>query len=312
MTLIIAGYEYSKSLDYSLFLDEPTESHTPKMEIDGLFVVADSAITSHAGGRTLLNGFRKVHSIEAKLWKPYFMPDGSFRDYLEVYETRNLFIAFAGSTLTAQHIINSITEHLSNLRISYERENGDGEIKYNVIRHCQKNPLTSGSFPSYWDNDTFLSRDFQWLLTGEVIASTIEYSMNDALRSAGKYKLSLQEFNAMHTEIVAGVWCPASKRHELHVYRMLSKAGDDGVLVAYTSKALVPPDQIVVLGMRNTFEAAAQDAFSTAIKSLTPPGPIMYKFLEEAIDKVQKSGSKEIDRPTSYRNLNKHTVKRIR
>lgn len=312
MTLIIAGYEYSKSIDYWGYADDRATTYTPTMEPNGLFVVADSAITSHAGGRTLLNGFRKVHCLEAKLWKPYFMPDGSFRDYLNVYETRPLFVAFAGSTLTAQHIINSITEHLSNLRISYERENGDGEIRYNVIRHCQRNPLSSDLTASYWDDDTFLNRDFEGLLTGNVIANTIEYSMNDALRSAIRYKNSQEDFNAMYTEIVAGVWCPVSNRHELYVYRMLNKTGDDGALIAYTQKALVPQAEVAVLGMRKTFENLAQDRFSNAMSLFNPPASVMYEFLNDAIDQVQGSGSKEINRPASFRHLDRNSITRVK
>lgn len=310
MTLIIAGYEYSKSTNFLLYAEEGVVPPPPSMDLDGLFVVADSAITAHKGGRTLLNGFRKVHCIEAKLWKPYFMPDGSFKDYLEVYDTRQLFVAFAGSTLTAQHIINSITEHLSNLRISYRRENEIGTIRYDVIRHCQLNALFSDL--SYWDDDTFLDSDFKELLTGEVIANTIEYSMNEALRSATRYKISIDEFNAMQTELVAGIWCPVRKRHELYLYRMLRKRGADGVLVAYTESSLVPENQVAVLGMRNQFESGAQNAFNNALSSFTSPAILMYEFLNNAIDQVQNSGLKDIDRPTSFRKLDRNQINRIK
>lgn len=60
MTLIVAGYEYAKSVDYSKYLDNEAEPSDPTMEIEGLYVVADSAITD-ANGKTLLNGFRKTY-----------------------------------------------------------------------------------------------------------------------------------------------------------------------------------------------------------------------------------------------------------
>ena len=310
MTLVIAGYEHSKSMDYSDLAEDHSITYTPKMEPDGLFVVADSAITSHAGGRTLLNGFRKIHRLEAKLWKPYFQPNGSFSGYREVYETRPLFVAFAGSTLTAQHILNSITTHLSELRISCEKEYVNDAIQYNVIRSCQKNPLSPEGTPVEWDNNTFLNRDFERLLTGEVIAKTIEYSINDALQSASRYKLSMDEFNAMHTELVSGVWCPVSKRHELYVYRMASKPGDDEALVAYTQKELVPETEVAVLGMRKMFESLAQHEFSKAMLSFTSPAYAMFDFLNNAIDQVKNSGSKEIDKPMTLWCLKEQSLTR--
>ncbi|ENC9762108.1 hypothetical protein [Pseudomonas aeruginosa] len=310
MTLIIAGYNHEKSIDFKKFADSPVPPYTPSMDLNGLFVVADSAITSHSGGRTLLNGFKKVYTIEAKLWKPYFMPDGSFRDYNEVYDKNQGFVAFSGSTLTAQHIINSITAHLESLRISYNPKSFGEPIEYNVVRHCQRNPLKTDSI-TYWDDYTFLNRDFEGLLTGDVISDCIEYSINEALRSAGRYKLSIEEFRDMHTELVSGFWCPVKKRHELYVYRMLSKQGEDGVLVAYTEKILVPSNEVAVLGMRKEFELRAQNEFNSAMADFESPAERLHAFLDLAINEVQDNGSKQIDRPTSFRKLKNGRIKRI-
>ncbi len=309
MTLVIAGYDYEKSLQYTWGDASTSTQDKTKMEICGLFVVADSAITSREGGRTLISGFKKVYCIKANLWKPYFMPDGSFKDYLEIHEQREVFVAFAGSTLTAQHIINSITAHLENLRISFGRH-GDGSIYYNVIRHCQKNPLITDEM-SYWGDDAFISRDFEGLLTGEIISKTTEYSINEALLSAGRYKLSMTEFQAMRTDLVLGVWCPYRKRYELHLYRMLQKPGSDGVLIAYTEGKLLEPKEIAVLGMCNQFEVGAQAEYEESIRCNLSPSTALNQFLKESIDKVQESGSKEIDHPTSFRRLNRNGIERI-
>lgn len=308
MTLIIAGYEHTKSFDYTQYSDDKNSTYIPEMEAGGLFVIADSAITNSANGRTILNGFRKTHIVEVKLWKPYFMPDGSFRDYKEVYETNNTFVSFAGSTLTAQHIINSITTHLQSLRISFKRHERDRSIIYTAIRHCQPNPLNSPNQVSYWDDDTFLNNDFEGLLTGELIADTIEYSMNDALKSASKYKLDIEEFQAMHTEIVAGVWCPVRKRHELYVYRMNSKRDQDGVLIPYTEKSLVPTNEVVVLGMRKEFEADAKLRFSNSISSFVSPSSTMLEFLREAIRSVEAQGKKGIAFPISMTTMDRYST----
>lgn len=310
MTLIFAGYEHEKSLDASLFSDDPTP-YVPEMKVCGLFAIADSAITTLHGGRTLLNGFRKVYEMEAKLWKPFFMPNGSFRGYSEIYERREIFVGFAGNTLTAQHILNSISEHLGNLRVSYSRENSRDPIKYEVIRHCQANSLISAE-ASYWDDDTFTDRDFEGLLTGSVIANFVEYSINNALRSASSYKLSMEEFQSMYTDLICGLWCPYKRRHELYLFRMMSKKGEDGVLFAYTERQLVKEDKIAVLGMRNRFEISAQNKFSEALSTFKKPSSEMYRFLEECIDEVQNDGYKEIDRPISFRVIDELKITRVK
>lgn len=308
MTLIVAGYEYAKSVDYSKYSDDEAKTSDPEMELEGLFVVADSAITD-ANGKTLLNGFRKTYEIDVKLWKPNFSPSGSFHNYIQVFETNKIFISFAGSTLTAQHIINSITTHLGKLRISYRRSE-DGSIAYTALRHCQNNPLEQNSSGSKWDGDTFLNRDFEGLLTGDLIACTVEYSITDALTSASKFKLEMDDFIAMHTELVAGVWCPVKKRHELYVYRMESKRDDDGVLVAYTQKRLIPENEVVVLGMRKEFENQAQEAFNNSLSAFIAPSQEMLKFVRESIKSVEAQGKKGIALPMSLVTLKRHYLKK--
>lgn len=316
MTLIIAGYEHTKSIDYSQHSDDKKSQYVPKIDVEGIFVAADSAITTPSDdsenikSKTILNGFRKTYEIEAKLWKPYFMPDGSFRDYKEVYETNNTFVSFAGSTLTAQHIMNSITTHLQNLRISFKRHDIDGSIVYTAIRHCQPNPLNTPNRISYWDDDTFLNRDFEGLLTGELISDTIEYSMNDALKSASKYKLDIKEFKAMHTEIVAGVWCPVRKRHELYVYRMESKPGEDGVLTPFTKKSLVPTNEIVVLGMKKEFEEQAKINFEESLTSFVSPAHTMLVFMREAIKSEELQDKNGIAFPMSMTKMDRYGIKK--
>lgn len=309
MTLIFAGYEHKKSPDFSSLSDD-SPPYVPSMEVCGLFAIADSAITASQGGRTLLNGFRKFYEMEAKLWKPYFTPYGSFWKYSEIYERRVFFVGFSGSTLTAQHILNSISEHLGKLRISYSREDNRGPIKYEVIRHCQANPLSSSEVS--WGDDTFTDNDFEGLLTGSVIVDFVEYSINDALRSASSYKLSMDEFQSMHTDLICGLWCPYKRCHELYLFRMMSKQGEDGVLFAYTERQLVREDELAVLGMRNRFEISAQKKFCESLSNFKKPSNEMYRFLEECIDEVQNEGSKEIDRPISLRVIDELKITRVK
>lgn len=296
MTLLIAGYEHEKSLDLSEFF-VGAQPYVPEMNVNGLFAISDSAITVPGGSKTLLSGFRKVYVIEARLWEPEFYPDGSFIRYSSVHDRQVLFIGFAGSTLTAQHILNCVSEHLENLRISCSTESG--QIKYKAIRHCEPNPLTS-PYPTRWDEDTFTLRDFSDLLAGSVIADTVEHSINRALASASRHKLSIEEFDTMHTDLVCGLWCPTLRRHELYLFPMKRRHGSDGILYAYTEKRLLRHSEVAVLGLTRRYEAAAQERFDDAISTYKSPACEMARFLEGCIDEMQGKGCKVIDRPVSH------------
>ena len=288
MSLVIAGYDYEMLWD-------------SKMD-DGIFAIADSAITSHQGGRTILNGFRKVYELEAKIWKPSFTLHGDFQGYFDTYSKNPFLVGFAGSTLTAQHILNGITGHLEKLKIiDIKREpNSISPIEYKIIAPCEENHLIAPNIMTTYDETTFLDINYENLITGELIADFIEHSINSALKSASSYKLSMEEFQSMHTDIFCGVWCPQKRQHEIYLYRMKSKRNEEGSLYAYTEKVYLNKNEIAVLGMRNNFEEEAQLIYNKALKEEEKPSKVAYKFLNDCIDKVQNSGSKEIDRPISF------------
>ena len=102
MTLVIAGHDIRK------------DSSRPgsKSSTAGLFVTADSTITD--GRQTLLGGFKKVYEVPIKVHSPT-ITGGQFRGYHAVRLATTCFIAFAGSTINAQHILNGVTNHLSKL-----------------------------------------------------------------------------------------------------------------------------------------------------------------------------------------------------
>ncbi|MCB4762033.1 MAG: hypothetical protein LGB78_04390 [Sulfurovum sp.] len=300
MSLIIVGYDYEMVCDR-------------KMD-DGVFAIADSAITSYQGGRTILNGFRKVYEHEAKIWKPSFNPYGDFLGYHSTYSKNPFLVGFAGSTLTAQHILNGITGHLEKLKIIgiKRKANNLSSIKYKIIAPCEENHLITPEIMTLYDESTFLDSDYKDLLTGELIAEFISHSINTSLKSASRYKLDIEEFKSMHTDFFCGVWCPKKMQHEIYIYRMKSKKNEDGVLYAYTEKAYLNKDKIAVLGMRKDCEEQATSIYNLALEQKEKPSTIAYKYLNECIDKVQENGSKEIDRPISFRKLKKYKITKIK
>jgi hypothetical protein len=289
MTLIIAGYNNSNSI----------------------FFAADTAISS--GTSTLLCEFRKVYSVSVKLWEPYFVRE-YFKDYSSVYMESQCAVAFAGSTLTAQHILNSISEHLANLRISISYEQlgvNSKHRRYVIVKPCERNELMDLSRVRMWADDMFIHDNCKNLLTADYIAETIEHSINHAVRSARKYKLDSDSFNSLLTNFAAGIRCPITGEFCLYVFHMQERYGEGGVREAYTSKELIANSRIAVLGLKERFEANAQAHFDDAkAKSQNLP-TAMFEYLNEAIDIIKAEGGRSIDRPAVLKIFDERGVRTI-
>lgn len=305
MSLLFVGYEFEK-VDFSDIGD------TLGIEVDpepyfadkGIFAIADSAITTFQGGKTLLTGFRKIYDFEAKLWKPSFSPAGDFAGYSYIYSKCPYLIGFAGNTLVAQHILNSITGHLEHLKIScVERDLPSAdEIQYSINLPCEKNILVSPSIPTQWGDDTFMNKDFVDLLTAEYISDAIEHSINHALSSARQHRLDQNEFNQMYTDIFCGVFCPKEHEHQIYIYRMKTKM-EDGILIPYTEKKLLNKDSLGVLGMRNEFESEANTLFRQSVEDDQSPSETLEEYMNTCIGQVLDRGSFEINKPIISKKL---------
>ena len=313
MTLIIAGYTFDPALDYTFSFDEAGSMSDPapqpgtekpparrETEPSGIFVAADSTITS--GTETLLSGFRKIYPVAVKLWEPYFVGD-FFRDYLQVRMETERVVGFAGSTLTAQHCMNGLTEHLSKLRISC-KPSQHGPIEYAVLMDCEPNPLHDAGMS--WGNDTFTSADANGLLTAEYISNVILHCLKSSLSSARKYKISPAGFQTLLTPFVAGIRCPATQRFHLYAFKMDSETAANGMLQVRVEKQLVSKDTVAVLGLIKEFEADAQTAYASARASGNATEVAMFEFMNDAIDKVTGRGDKGIDRPAVLKVLGRN------
>ncbi|WP_373031434.1 hypothetical protein [Sulfurovum sp.] len=312
MSLLFIGYETEK-VDFSRYEKHSLmpESHTqmkPRIVDMGIFAIADSAITTFQGGKTLLTNFRKIYDIEAKVYKPRFAPDGIFQGYDNLYSRHPILVGFAGNTLVAQHILNTISGHLEHLEIGCkERSIGLQEIEYIVNMPCESNDLKSSSF-AQWGEDTFLPKDYEGLLTGELLAGFIEHSINHALESAKKHRLNEDEFKQMNTDLFSGIYCPVDREHQIYIFRMKHKLNADGVLVVYTEKEKLPANEIAVLGMKKDFEEEAKRLNYNAIKDDLSSSNVLEDYLLKCIETVSKRGSFEIARPVVHKKLNRYKI----
>jgi hypothetical protein len=303
MTLVIAGHEQAADPWQGVWAksDSATEM---KLSKNGLFAVADSVITIvGSGGLTpILSGHRKIHGIPIRLWKPYFIGE-DFRSYTSTYLETECFMAFAGSTLTASHAINLVEEHLAKLRISYKRAPGPlTPGTYIVQQHCQYNLLEDLKETSLWGEDMFLDSHFTGLLTAEYIAQVVEHSLNTAVKSAKKHRLSEESFKNMYTDFLLGVHCPTQGTHHLYAYQMHAKL-EEGIFEPYMQRTEIEPDKVAVIGLRKEFETAAQAAMDAALHAGVSTGKSLFEFLNEAITRVSASGSFAIDRPAIHKHF---------
>jgi hypothetical protein len=316
MTLIIAGHNMSQSLSdktvKALFAgeidSENRDKDTPEVSepeteavADGLFFAADSAITDIENNKAILGGFKKIYYVKARARRPYFH-NQYFKGYFETDSETDFALAFAGNTLTAQHVLNFIVEHVGNLKVSYIRTGYNQPGTYTLVQHCEFNPLEHNP-DDQWGYDMFLRTHTQGLLTAEVIAATVEHSINAALKSAKKYKLDRAGINRMHTDFLAGIKCPASGEYKLYEYRF-QFAVRDGSAEVFTVKKEIPPGGLIVLGMRERFESSAVQAFAESITTKKNSAEAMFMFLNRAIDEVSSDASFEIDRPSVLHVLN--------
>lgn len=304
MTLIVLGHNLRTPLAEAIRTDVGERPRViERLEAFELFAATDSAITipSNQKRKTILSGFRKVYPIPIRVWQPSFV-NGSFTGYHNIHSQYECFLAIAGSTLTAQHVINSVTEHLGKLRITHEYvdevgSEDDSGVRYKIVRHCEHNRLITMGMPATFDESLYLPEDIRGLLDSDKIAHVAEFSIEQALRSARKYKLDRTEFDAMRTEFALGVRCPITEAYRLFQFQMDFDIGDTGVYEVRVTKTEILPGQISVLGMANKFKNGAQVELTASIQNALDIPEKLFEFLNEAIDHVHQCDDVSIDRP---------------
>lgn len=304
MTLLIAGYQYERKMTYAAAwldagADDPRAGWDP--EPSGVFMVADSAITS--GSTTLLNGFRKIYPVGVNLWKPYFL-DGYFHSYNNVHQELDVMVGFAGNTLTAQHCLNGLTEHLANLRIAFKHPRS-GPLKMAVLMDCQDNPFDL--FPHARMEDDFDRNGYSKLLTADKLAHVVLHSLSVSMKSARQYKMTQEAFDTLNTPFVVGIQCPQTRAYAIYVYRMVHELVD-GMNQVRVDMAKLAHGDVAVLGMEREFAVPAQQAYTAAIAGMASPHQAMFDFLCASIRTVVARGDKAIAFPALGKTLERFRV----
>ncbi|WP_333797935.1 hypothetical protein [Rheinheimera sp.] len=298
MTLIIAGYKQKQ------FLWGKPQDYIPDRK-SGIFMVADSLISTQTPGgrRALLSEFRKIVEIPIQIWEPHFVGE-HFSDYIKVFTTYKCLVAFAGSTLTAQHIINNISGHLAKLRIDFENIE---EFKCIVRMICEKNNLVKNGISSVYDDDIFIpERDYQNLVSAEFVSDVVEHSINKALESKMKHVIDIEALTAMRTEILLGLTCPVSRIDHLYKYHFLYREIPGEGVETYCQKELIQADEVGVLGMVNTYSTEALEIARNSFRTGTTFQEDITKFVVES---VRNDNTNEIGLPVAVKTIEGNSVK---
>ncbi len=301
MTIVVAGYNYGKNP----WREVDGGKNPLGVRKEGIFAIADSVITSHSsnGRSPLLSGFKKIKEVPVKLWKPYFI-DRNFHSYNSVFMRFECFVAFAGSTLTAQHVIDLISNHLATLRIDYQRASYSSPPEYVVKKSCDHNNLISNGNGSLYDLEMFVPEvHYNGILTAEYIFDVVEHSINKALRSAQKFRLDEQSLREMYTEFILGVNCPATGSDHLVKYTMDKRINSEGVYEVYAVSSYVDEGDIAVIGMSNRFGEDAKEKAKETIKNGLSLKDEMTEFVKSAILEINGEGSFQIAMPMVIKNM---------
>ena len=316
MTIIIAGHNFgknpwnrytvnqdsSKLADFKLVAKDD-ESKGAREE--GLFFVADSIITSFGstGYSPLLSGFQKIQAIQIMLWKPHFIGE-YFNKYREVFMQFECLVAFSGSTLTAQHVINSISNHLGSLKIDIQSAHELNDGDYIVRKDCDHNNLISRAHTMLYDSEMFVpNKHYDGLLTGDYIAEVVEHSINKALSSAQQYRLDERALREMYTDFILGVNCPSTNADLLIKYTMKNRTNDDGRIEVYVESERIEVGSVAVIGMNSRFGRSAQDRAAEAITNGSSLKDEMKLFVKGAIEEVNSEASFQIGMPMVVKSL---------
>lgn len=273
MTLVIAG----RNLKKGVFSKKVSDFE------EGLFAVADTNITSD--NTVLVSGFKKVYEIPVRLKKPNFC-DEWFNGYSGYILEKNCFIAFAGSSLVAQHLMNSIRNHLGDIYPTYENGTYKAVMSCETTRHL-------GVKPECYSEEMFSDRHLKSILTANYVSTVVSHSIQAVLDKAKRHGGMSTRFTAYRAEFILGMQCPISKEYELYEYDLV----EDGQGGAKVKVNEIGSDDVAVIGMRKKYASDARVTYKAAIASGETTSSRMHSFLSDAIDCENANGSNRIGKP---------------
>lgn len=261
----------------------------------GIFFAADSHITQN--NIILVKGFKKVIELPIRVKGLNFCGDW-FNGYLGNRYESSCAVAFAGSSLVAQHLINSMKNHLSELYPTFK----DGQ--YQVVMSCepQKHLRNNGCY----SDDMFLDRHLDGILTGEYLSKVVCHSIEAVLANARKHGSMGRLFSAYQAEFIFGVQCPKTREHEIYQYEIVPDE-QRGAKVEYR---YIEKDKLAIIGEKAKFTELAHETLNQCPLE-NKPSHALFSFLNEAIESENSIGNFGIGKPSALFNLEARSLTKI-
>lgn len=274
MTLVIAGYS-SGGFE------------------EGVYFASDSHITQN--NLVLVKGFKKVIELPIRVKGLNFCGEW-FNGYLGNRYESACGIAFAGSSLVAQHLINSMKNHLSELYPTYH--NGS----YQIVMSCETNKHLR---QTDYDESMFLDRHLDSILNADYISQVVSHSIEAVLNKAREHGSMSKLFSAYQAEFVLGVQCPQSREYYLYQYEIVP----DPDLGAKVETLKINKNELAVIGAKKFKEEALSEL--RQCKSEEKPSQRIFSFLSKVIENESGIGNNGIGKPIGLYNLQGRTLSRI-
>lgn len=267
MTLIVAGHT----------LEQVDVEGIKSIHGRGTFFASDSSITQN--GAVLVNGYKKVYEIPIRVNDVNLLGNWFNGYHGFVYED-GCAIAFAGSTLVSQHIMNSIRNHLGELKPTYRDD------KYQLAMPCEKHKFIG----QHCDGDMFKRSDFgpNYLLSAAYVAGVVQHSIQAVLDRASQHKGMKKNFTAYQADFILSVRCPLTSKYHIYQYEIVPGPDNGDVsnvdsIPAVAKMIEIPVGKVAVIGMRDFFGDDANKAFAAAIDAGQRTDTAMHDFVTNAI-----------------------------
>jgi hypothetical protein len=245
MTLIVAGYSGQEFVGRACY--------------DDTFIVGDTLLSQY-NERTqkrdrLIDTYKKIRAIPVRVWSPSFDSEGYFTDYHETFKS-TCGIAFAGSALTFNHMLNGIQEHLGKLRYTFAHRT------YQLVKHCAPTAIRHNSAEIWAEDIVFKGQNLPKLTASfqmEVISHVITRALKDV---SGHRLLDRSTFASIQCEMAISLFCWEKRIHELYHVQLDLDMSELPCKAVHSIRKL-DHGEIVVLG-QTRLQAEAESAMKEA------------------------------------------------
>lgn len=260
---------------------------------EGIYFAADSHITQN--NHVLVKGFKKVIEIPIRVKGLNFCGEW-FNGYLGNRYEGACSVAFAGSSLVAQHLINSMRNHLTELFPTYY--NGS----YQIVMSCEANKHLR---QTNYDESMFLDSHLDTILTAEYVSQVICHSIEAVLNKAREHGSMSRLFTAYQAEFILGVQCPQTREYFLYQYEIVP----DQELGARVETTKVDQNELAVIGAKKFKDGALIEL--AQCKGEEKPSERIFRYLNSVIESETSIGNNGIGKPSGLYNLQGNILSRI-